>query len=294
MTHIRRILFPIASFHSAAALAPSVNEMARRFDASVILVNAFNPVPEYVFGPAPETPCGSNEGPILFSPALQQLRNRQERHLEEFAQTYFSGIRHAERIVDGNPARVIEWVSNCEDIDLVVMPTRGLGKFRRFLFSSVTSKILHDVACPVWTSIHRLGRPWDSPTDYHSILCVTRMSPEEAVVLETASLFAQAYGARLCLLHIQSISNEGRERCTPQSLRQAFDRVCHAMGWGISTDVCVRIQNGNKTSDVRQTASEQGADLIIVDRGRERGVFSRAFSQLCTIIRESPCPVVSV
>ena len=294
MTHLRSILFPFAFSHTAAALAPSVNEMARRFDASVILVNAFNPVPEYVYGPAPETPCGSSERPILFSPALQQVRNRQERRLEEFAQTYFSGIRHTERIVDGNPARVIEWVANCEDIDLVMMPTCGLGRFRRFLFSSVTAKILHDVACPVWTSIHRLGRPWASPTEYRSILCATRMGPEEDVVLETASLFAQAYGAKLCLLHIQSVSNEDSERCTPQSIRQAFDRVCRAMGCGISTDVCVRILNRKKASNIRQTASEQAADLIIVGRGRERGVFSRAFSQLFTIIRESPCPALSV
>ena len=294
MNHLRRILFPFAFSPTAASLTPSVNEMAQRFDASVILVNAFNPVPEYVYGPAPETPCGSNERPILFSPALQQVRNREERCLEEFAQAHFSGIRHTERIVDGNPARVIEWVANCEDIDLVMMPTLGLGRFHRFLFSSVTSKILHDVGCPVWTSIPKLERAWASPSEYYSILCATRMSPEEDVVLETASLFAQAYGARLCLLHIQSLSNEDSEQCTPQSIRQAFGRACSTVGWGISPDVCVRILNGKKTSDIRQTASEQCADLIIVGRGRERGVFSRAFSQLCTIIRESRCPVLSV
>ena len=152
---------------------------------------------------------------------------------------------------------------------------------------------------PVWSAFSRyralrLERASASPTEYRSILCATKMSLEEDVVLETASLFAQAFGPRLCLLHIRSVSKEDSEQCTPQSIRQAFDRECRAVGWGISTDVCVRILNGKKTADIRQTASEQGADLIIVGRGRERGVFSRAFSQLCTIIRESPCPVLSV
>jgi nucleotide-binding universal stress UspA family protein len=294
MTHFRKILFPVALSHSVAGLAPSVKEIAQRFDASVILLNAFNPVPEYFFGPSSETPCGSKERPIFFSPELQRVRNRQERRLEKFAQAHFSGIRHSARIVDGNPARVIEWVAKCEDIDLVMMPTGGLGMFRRFLISSVTSKILHDVACPVWISNHRLERAWASPAEYHSILCAIKMSQEDDAVLETASLFAQAYGARLCLLHIRSVSNEDCEQCTSQTIRQAFDRVCRAKGWRISTDVCVRILNGEKTSDIRPTASEQDADLIIVGRGRDRGAFSRAFSQLCTIIRESPCPVLSV
>lgn len=294
MTHFRKNLFPIAFSHTAAALAPSVKEMAQRFDAAVVVLNAFNPVPEYVFGPPPETPCCSNDRPVLFSPALQEVRNRQERRLEEFARTHFSGIRHTEKIVDGNPATVIEWVADCEDIDLVIMPTRELERFCRLMIGSVTSKVLHQIACPVWTSLQRVERTSASPTGYRSILCATRMSQEEDVVLEAASLFAQAYDARLCLLHLRSVSNEDSEQCTPQSIRQAFDRRCRAVGWGISTDVCLRILNGEKSANIRQTAIEQDADLIIVGRERGRGIFSRAFSQLCTIIRESPCPVLSV
>lgn len=45
MTHFRKNLFPIAFSHTAAALAPSVKEMAQRFDAAVVVLNAFNPVP---------------------------------------------------------------------------------------------------------------------------------------------------------------------------------------------------------------------------------------------------------
>ena len=294
MMHVRKILLPIAFSQTATALASSVREMAQRFNASVIVLNAFNPVPEYAYGPAPETPCGSEERPSLFSPGLLELRNQQERRLEEFARAYFSGIRHTTRIVDGDPATVNEWVANWEVVDLVMMPTEGLGRFRRFLIGSVTSKVLQEVACPVWTSIRTVERASASPTGYRSILCALRTRLEDDVVLEAASLFIQAYGARLCLLHVQSVSDEKDERCTHQPIRHAFDLGCHAVGGGISADVCVRILNAEKSADIRRIASEQNADLIIVGRGRERGSFSRALSQLYTLIRESPCPVLSV
>ena len=63
MMHVRKILFPIVFCQTAAALASSVKELAQRFHASVIVLNAFNPVPEYAYGPAPETPCDSKESP---------------------------------------------------------------------------------------------------------------------------------------------------------------------------------------------------------------------------------------
>ena len=294
MVQIRKILFPIVFCQTAAALASSVKEMAQRFNASVIVLNAFNPVPEYAYGPAPGTPCDSNESSILFSPALMELRNQQERRLEKFAHELLSGTHHTERIVDGDPVTVIEWVANCEDIDLVMMPTRGLGRFHRFMIASVTSKVLHDVACPVWTSIHAPEWAAASPSEIRLIVCATAMNPEETTVLETASLFVKAFGSNLCLLNVQPSSNRKGELCTPESLRHAFDRVCRAAGVGVSTDVCAQILNAEKSEEVSRIACEQSADLVIISRGCERGCFSRAFSRLNTIIRESPCPVLSV
>ena len=137
-------------------MAYSVREMAERFNASVTVLNAFNPLPEYFQGPSIDDRCNSKEEPSLpYSPALLELRDLQKKHLETFSEKYFSGIRYSARINDGDPAMVIEWVAKCEKADLIMMPTRGLGRFRRLLLGSVTSKILHDTSLPLWTSVHK-------------------------------------------------------------------------------------------------------------------------------------------
>jgi hypothetical protein len=49
----RRILFPIDFSKAAVAMVPAVSAMARRFDATVTVLNAFYEVPKYVLMPSP-------------------------------------------------------------------------------------------------------------------------------------------------------------------------------------------------------------------------------------------------
>jgi nucleotide-binding universal stress UspA family protein len=290
----RKILFPIAFSEAASDMAPSVKEMAQRFNAAVTVLNACNLAPEYITGPAFETPCDSKERSMSFAPVLQQMRNQQARRLEEFACTHFSGIDHTERTEIGDPAAVIEWVAKCEKTDLIVMPTRGPGKFHRLLLGSVTSKILQGISCPMWTSVHTPGPVSALSRGYRSILCAVRMNLEDEIVLDVASFFVEIYAARICLLYAQSASDERKPEYLSQSVNQAFRRVCVARRKQIAPEVCVRILRKELSAGIRYAALEHGADLIIVGRGREEGSFSPALSPLYTIIRESPCPVLSV
>ena len=48
MLNLRKILFPVDFSEACAAMAPAVDEMARRFGASVIVLHAFNALPGYI------------------------------------------------------------------------------------------------------------------------------------------------------------------------------------------------------------------------------------------------------
>jgi nucleotide-binding universal stress UspA family protein len=294
MRDFRKILFPIAFSEKDDAIAFSVRRIAQRFNAAVTILNACNLAPEYFSGPPSGAPCDSKVSPTLFSRALQERRNLQVRRLREFARTNFSGIGHTERIEIGDPAAVIEWVAKCEKSDVIILSTRVPARLCSFFLGSVISKVLHDANCPVWTIGHKSEPLSALPLGYRSILCTIGMKPEENMVFDVASLFVQIYGARICFLCTQSTSDEPDTESLTQSVKQAFKQVCTSKREPLSPEVCVRILKTNLAEGIRQTALEQGADLTIVGRGRKAGILSRARSQLYLIIRESPCPVLSV
>lgn len=56
----------------------------------------------------------------------------------------------------------------------------------------------------------------------------------------------------------------------------------------------MRVLDAELPEGIRRVAVEEKADLVVVGRGHQSGNFSRIWSNLYTIIRESPCPVLSV
>ena len=65
---------------------------------------------------------------------------------------------HKSIVLDGDPAtRSVECATDLK-ADLIVMPTYH-GRFRAFLIGSVTTKVLHDVECPVLTGVHNYNQP---------------------------------------------------------------------------------------------------------------------------------------
>ena len=232
--------------------------------------------------------------PSPYSPALLELRDLQKERLEAFSRNHFSGMNYSARIEDGDPAMVIEWVAKCEKADLIMMPTRGLGRFRRLLLGSVTSKILHDTSLPLWTSVHKEELSPALPHRCRSILCTAGMNQRDDIVFKAAHLFAGAYDARICLLHIQVPEEVQDQQSLAQSLRHSFDRVCADKQDRPAIDVRVQLLDGGLPQGICQVAREEGVDLLIVGRGHLRESIAQVWSHLYTIIRESPCPVLSV
>ncbi len=294
MRHLRAILFPFDFSGAGLAMAPYVVSMAQRFSATVTVLHAVNLVPEYDLGSCLETTSVSTRTRIPYTPAFQELRDERQRQLEEFAKNRFAGVNHATKIEDGDPAAVIECVAQRENVDLIMMPTKGLGKFRRMLVGSVTAKVLHDVDYPIFTTAHE-SAPTSAPvTSYRSIVCAVDLTREADAVLQAAALIGQVYGAKVCLIHmVPEPSTAGGGDAIGESIRQALDQSIKSVGRN-GDDVKVRVLDEEIPEGVRRIAIEEDAELVVVGRGHEEGNVSRMWSHLYTIIRESPCPVLSV
>ncbi len=289
----QRILFPFDFSEAAMAMAPSVIAMAQRFNASVTVLHTFHQIPGYILIPRFQDKSDAAGSPVPYTPALEKLRREREQQLNEYSRIHFSSVNFAARIEDGDPAIVIEWVAKRENTDMIMMPTKGLGKFRRLLVGSVTAKVLHDVECPVFTSAHEPDMVLAWTGGWQSILCAVRLGPESEDTLRVAGLLAQAFGARVSLLHIKSSDSAEKDPLTGQSLQHAFEQAMgpHA---DISLTTPISIPDTDISEGIRRIAIQKAADMVVVGRGHLRGNVSRAWSHVYSIIRESPCPVLSV
>jgi nucleotide-binding universal stress UspA family protein len=289
----REILFPSDFSQATTRMAPYAKEMAQRFNAHVTVLHAFHLVPAWV-APPQLVRAGEMQGKsIPYTPEFRKCRQELQERNEEFSNDQFAGVRHTARIEDGDPAMVIEWVAQQQCSDIIILSTTGLGRFHRFLLGSITAKVLHDIRCPVLTSAHRPDPAFSPMNGYRSVLCAIEMNREANEILDSAAFLAQSYDARLCLVHMESISSrQGAEQDMANSrllLEQALSRYSSA---GLRPNL--RILDASVPEGIRRTAIEERADLVVVGRGHQRDILSRLWSPLYTIILESPCPVLSV
>ena len=294
MSPPRRILLPIDFSKAASTVAPYAREMAQRFGATVTVLHAFNLAPDDLLAPRFKATSETGLAPIPYTAALLELRDQRQRWLEDFARDQFANVGHEVRLEDGIPADVIERIVERESVDLITMPTKGQGKFRRLLFGSVAAKVLHDVRCPVFTTAHEPEVALNPLDGYRSILCAVEINQEAEAVLRAATFLALCYGARICLVHVESRLSQDGEAQGLQRLQQMLQKIFEVESAGSRIETKLRIRESTVPEGIRCTAREEHADLIVVGRGHEKGGLSRVWSHLYTIIRESPCPVLSV
>lgn len=56
----------------------------------------------------------------------------------------------------------------------------------------------------------------------------------------------------------------------------------------------ILIEGGDPADSICEVARQREADLIVIGRGTASGIFGRMRAHAYEIIRDSPCPVVSV
>ena len=286
---LRHIVFPYDFSEQGRQAVPFVTAFAKQFGAKVTLLSivppAFETVPEAMGGAA------LRQG-NLSADWKQALRCRLERALVG----EFTGL-DVERIADcGDPALRIADFAHNHDADLVMMPTHGLGIFRRVLAGSVTSKVLHDVRCPVWTAAH--AETQHSPAIPKTVLCAVDANTEGVPLLQYAALFSKRVGATLTVLHVVEPMSDWpsleRERALQEEAREAASQAVKSMLDAAGVEAKSRVVVGEIVGRAVETAREEGADLMIVGRGAIAEPFGRIRTHTFGIIEQSPCPVLSV
>jgi nucleotide-binding universal stress UspA family protein len=296
MLPFKSILFPVDYSPSCTAMVPYVEDMTRHFSAGLTLVHAYALRPLFV--------NRDIENVLVYSDLAyadpkvsEEARQIEQERLSEFAAQQFPGQRPGLVTEEGEAGTVIHRVLQRQGADLVMMPTRGCGPIRRFLLGSVTAKVLHDVSAGVWTSMGAAIEGHAPTVPYKSIICALDETPESEAIVRAAAALAKSYQANLALVHVLEMPP-----ATPEidfsPYRQDLIDAGHAHMRGLkdrlNLDVPDVIIDAGIADGIREEIVRRKADLLLVGRGHDQGIVSRVWSRLYSIVRDSPCPVLSI
>ena len=288
MLSFNTILFPIDFSERCRGAAHYVEALAGRFRSRVVLLH----VVETTIGQPGDLDFGGLATSIQWEDRLVRSQSFLDCFMAE--QDCLSIER---RLEAGDAARTIIRVAKAENADLIMMPTHGYGGFRRFILGSVTAKVLHDAECAVWTGVHMEAAPPLDAIQVRRILCAVDLTQRAETVIAAAVQLAEEYGAELALTHIVPGTEAIPEKILDCELRrhlvaQARESLIAEAGKAGATATLL-VRSGEVARIVDETAREFGADLLVIGRGHHHG-FGRLRTHSYAIIRESPCPVLSI
>jgi len=288
MRTFQKILFPIDMSDSCTATAPFVESMARKYNAEVTMLHVL----EMPSGLIPDWYGGTV--PVIDTTAIWAAET-------EAAQSYlkdkFQGLKVKRIVMEGDSASTIDEYARDNGTDLIMMPTHGYGLFRTLLLGSVTAKVLHDTPCPVWTGVHVEDAPSVYP-EFRTILCAVDGTEDSVAIMRFACHLAQDNHAKLFLVHAIPGPEVAPEKYFDADLRGYLEKDARKNigqlqeAAGVAAPLCLGM--GEVSHVVRDSALGHSADLVVIGRGRATRTLGRLRSNVYSIIREAPCPVISV
>jgi nucleotide-binding universal stress UspA family protein len=282
------ILFPVDFSERSRAIVPHVRAVCGRFYASLTLLHVVH-VPIMAYGAA--------DSPVVFDFPLDEIKATAEKSLAEFAAASFPGVPVTTLVDDGDPGSCIVEAAKARGAGLIMMPTRGQGRFRAALLGSVTAKTLHDASCPVWTDAHCEHRS-TSNLEWRNILCAIDTDHEGSRLISTAAELAAGSKGSVHIVHAVPPPDASAERFGGSEftdfLKDQARRTIGSMQALTATNFPVCVEAGRTPEVIRYAALSHQTDLVLIGRGVLPDFAGGLRSQAYAIVRDAPCPVLSV
>ena len=295
MSNFKHIVFAVDYSPRCIRTVVFVKEMARRHGSQLTLLSAAEPLPP-TYG----------EVDVFSTMALYDLdgmRKSGQLRIESFTREHFADLASELKVHSlcepGDAAITITGYAQAVGADLIMMATHGYGKFRSLLIGSVTAKVLHDAQCSLWTGAHMEEAPSHEHVQIRQILCAIDLNRTSDDVVQRAIAMAHTHGAALRIIHSVSATDARGERHFEDELGKLLDRAMRGgktatLMQEVVSEVRAAPQHESISRGVRTAALQHHADLVVVGRGGVHGSFGRLRTHAYAIIRDSPCPVLSV
>ena len=285
---MQKILFPVDFSTACVAMAPFVKRAAAIWGAKVTLVHVFD--------------LYSHDAVQLYVRPLSEVAEEQQSlardKLNSFLKSEFPVEECPRVLLSGDAARKIVHLARTNGFDLIIMPTHA-GFFRRTLLGSTTAKVLNDADCPVLTTQHA---ETISPRklEHREWVCAIGLGTDSERVLQYASRAAAAAHANLTLVYVIP-ANGGDlpvqldlEERLQGAKREAASRRIEELQRAAGSHAPVRIATGAIKDGLTEEARRLRADVLVMGRSPQSGASGRMRDLSYAVIRDAPCPVLSV
>jgi nucleotide-binding universal stress UspA family protein len=177
-----------------------------------------------------------------------------------------------------------------QNIDLLVLGTRGRSGISKLVLGSVAEEILHCVSCPVLT----VG-PWSrgaaSRLALKNVLFATDLSPQSTAALPYVLAAAKSWHAAVDVLHVCSPdhSDSGPRM---EAYRRRLDALTDSEP---QLSIRYHVVPGEPSPVVLDFAGQNNEDLIVLGLDDRRSLYEGPpLSHAYEIVRQARCPVLSV
>lgn len=264
----RHILFPVDFSPESYRVSAHVRAMAGRFDAAVTVYHVLETAPLW---------AAADDGVLVPDFDLSAVQNAAEQKLRGFAEQVMPELKPARFVDEGRPGPNIARLAKTWGGGLIAMSTHGHGPFRTALLGSTTSAVLHDSDAAVWTAAHMKDDPQISHLAWNKILCAIDLLPESIPLIRAAAVLGKKCRAPVLLVHAGA----------------GIDRLS-ALQAEAGTNFNSLVEPGDVSKVVREAAAREDVDLVIIGRGANKRFGGRLRTHAWSIIRDSPCPVLSL
>jgi nucleotide-binding universal stress UspA family protein len=288
MFTIAKILLPIDFSARSTDAADAAAAIAEHFGSEIAVL--------HVLAPRLDLPLPTSaQMNVIHGGARAEV----EEKMKEFRSNQWGHLAVKRVLREGDPATTIVEYAAEERVDLIMMPTHGYGPFRRLLLGSITAKVLHDAKCPVWTAAHTPDASSDVSAKPRRIACAVDLGPQSSRILNWASRLCREFGASLSVIHVVASLDPRLEEyyASPEwrgyLIGQAKTDLARLLETaGVEGEI--HIQVAPIPDAVAGAAKQVPADLLVIGRTSDDRAGGRLPTNAYAIIRESPCPVLSI
>lgn len=284
---LKNILFATDFSTASAAALPYAIEIARRYGAKVYGVHVSKP---RVYPLAPAATW------VTLAEADEQLATEGKKRLENS----LAGVPNEVIFQEGNVWRVLSAIIEKNEIDMVVIGTRGLSGVDRFLLGSVAEVIFRHAPCPVLTVGPEVSVDPERVADMPEILYATDFSQASLAAAPYAISLAQEHEARLALLHVIEAPKAGDLVHPEELVNASVSRLRHlvpedAEFW---CEPAYSVELGEPAEKILDVAKRRKAGLIVLGVRCPKGSLSAtthlARATAYKVVSHAKCPVLTV